>query len=167
MKIHCSNCDQRLDISDSLAGSAIECPTCQTNLIVPDLESSIMIEPKSSKSKLISKKIFRSFLVLNLSIIIILFFIISGEDLLNMVLASQSVAGLIAIIIIFLPKSKGTRTHLSWNGLVALAVPLCMLFIGAFISEVFLGNRVGTVWAISGFYVGVIPANLFSFYKLQ
>ena len=38
MKIPCSNCNQRLEIPDELAGQTIECPACNARLAVPTLE---------------------------------------------------------------------------------------------------------------------------------
>jgi hypothetical protein len=35
MKIPCSNCNQRLEIPDELAGQTIECPACNASLAVP------------------------------------------------------------------------------------------------------------------------------------
>ena len=35
MKIHCSGCNQRLDIPEELAGQTIECPACKASLAVP------------------------------------------------------------------------------------------------------------------------------------
>ena len=37
MKIPCSNCNQRLEIPDELAGQTIECPACNASLAVPSL----------------------------------------------------------------------------------------------------------------------------------
>ena len=38
MKIPCSNCNQRLEIHEELAGQTIECPACNASLAVPVLE---------------------------------------------------------------------------------------------------------------------------------
>ena len=35
MKIPCSNCNQRLEIPEELAGQTIECPACNASLAVP------------------------------------------------------------------------------------------------------------------------------------
>jgi len=64
MKIPCSNCNQRLEIPEELAGQTIECPTCNTSLVVPSIEvpppatPQISITPsvKSSPSAPKSKK---------------------------------------------------------------------------------------------------------------
>ena len=37
MKIPCSNCNQRLEIPEELAGQTIECPACNASLTVPSL----------------------------------------------------------------------------------------------------------------------------------
>ena len=37
MKIPCSNCNQRLEIPEELAGQTIECPACKASLAVPPL----------------------------------------------------------------------------------------------------------------------------------
>ena len=37
MKILCSNCNQRLEIPEELAGQTIECPACKASLAVPPL----------------------------------------------------------------------------------------------------------------------------------
>ncbi|MDB4794929.1 ankyrin repeat domain-containing protein [bacterium] len=37
MKIPCSNCNQRLEIPEELAGQAIECPACNASLAVPTM----------------------------------------------------------------------------------------------------------------------------------
>ena len=37
MKIPCSNCNQRLEIPEELAGQTIECPACNASLTVPTL----------------------------------------------------------------------------------------------------------------------------------
>ena len=41
MKIPCSNCNQRLDIPEELAGQAIECPACNASLAVPKSGSNL------------------------------------------------------------------------------------------------------------------------------
>ena len=38
MKIPCSNCNQRLEIPEELAGQTIECPACKASLTVPSLQ---------------------------------------------------------------------------------------------------------------------------------
>jgi hypothetical protein len=38
MKIPCSNCNQRLEIPEELAGQTIECPSCKASLAVPAIE---------------------------------------------------------------------------------------------------------------------------------
>ena len=38
MKIPCSNCNQRLEIPEELAGQTIECPACNASLAVPSIE---------------------------------------------------------------------------------------------------------------------------------
>ena len=38
MKIPCSNCNQRLEIPEELAGQTIECPACKASLAVPAIE---------------------------------------------------------------------------------------------------------------------------------
>ena len=38
MKIPCSNCNQRLEIPEELAGQTIECPECKASLAVPTLK---------------------------------------------------------------------------------------------------------------------------------
>ena len=38
MKIPCSNCNQRLEIPEELAGQTIECPACNASLAVPAIE---------------------------------------------------------------------------------------------------------------------------------
>ena len=38
MKINCSNCNQRLEIPEELAGQTIECPACNTSLVVASIE---------------------------------------------------------------------------------------------------------------------------------
>ena len=40
MKIPCSNCNQRLEIPEELAGQTIECPACNVSLAVPAIEAS-------------------------------------------------------------------------------------------------------------------------------
>ena len=37
MKVPCSNCNQRLEIPEELAGQTIECPACKASLTVPSL----------------------------------------------------------------------------------------------------------------------------------
>jgi len=167
MKIPCSNCDQRLEIPEELAGQTIECPSCKASLNVPSLDIATVTEPIGTQSKLTPQIVLRSFLLFNLLIIIAMFCFISGEALSNMVLVSQTIAGLVAILLICLPISIGQRANLFWKGLAALGGPLCLLFIGAFIAEIILGIRVGTDWAITAFYLGVIPFNLFAFYQLR
>ena len=39
MKIPCSNCNQKLEIPEELAGQTIECPACNTSLLVPASEA--------------------------------------------------------------------------------------------------------------------------------
>ncbi len=39
MKIPCSNCNQRLEIPEELAGQTIECPSCNSSLAVPATKS--------------------------------------------------------------------------------------------------------------------------------
>jgi len=39
MKIPCSNCNQRLEIPEELAGQTIDCPACNATLAVPALEA--------------------------------------------------------------------------------------------------------------------------------
>ena len=39
MKIPCSNCGQRLEIPEELAGQTIECPACNASLAVPSIEA--------------------------------------------------------------------------------------------------------------------------------
>jgi len=39
MKIPCSNCNQRLEIPEELAGQTIECPACNASLAVPAIEA--------------------------------------------------------------------------------------------------------------------------------
>lgn len=39
MKIPCSNCNQKLEIPEELAGQTIECPACNTSLLVPRPEA--------------------------------------------------------------------------------------------------------------------------------
>jgi hypothetical protein len=39
MKTPCSNCNQRLEIPEELAGQTIECPACKASLIVPAIEA--------------------------------------------------------------------------------------------------------------------------------
>ena len=39
MKIPCSNCNQRLEIPDELAGQTINCPACNTSLTVPAMDA--------------------------------------------------------------------------------------------------------------------------------
>ncbi len=38
MKTPCSNCNQRLEIPEELAGQTIECPACKASLTVPSLQ---------------------------------------------------------------------------------------------------------------------------------
>ena len=40
MKIPCSNCNQRLEIPEELAGQTIECPACKASLAVPVIDAS-------------------------------------------------------------------------------------------------------------------------------
>ena len=52
MKIPCSNCNQRLEISDELAGQTIECPACSTSLVVPvEIPSPVQSNLKLSTDK--------------------------------------------------------------------------------------------------------------------
>ena len=41
MKIPCSNCNQRLEIPEELAGQTIECPACKASLSVPESASNL------------------------------------------------------------------------------------------------------------------------------
>jgi hypothetical protein len=57
MKIPCSNCNQRLEIPDELAGQTIECPSCNASLAVPppapaQVQESAPQAASSKKSKL-------------------------------------------------------------------------------------------------------------------
>ncbi len=51
MKIPCSNCNQRLEIPEELAGQTIECPACNASLTVPALEPTQPPTPKIRLSK--------------------------------------------------------------------------------------------------------------------
>ena len=51
MKIPCSNCNQRLEIPEELAGQTIECPACNTSLTVPSPEPTAPPTPKIRISK--------------------------------------------------------------------------------------------------------------------
>ena len=51
MKIPCSNCNQRLEIPEELAGQTIECPACNASLAVPSLEPTAPPTPKIRISK--------------------------------------------------------------------------------------------------------------------
>ena len=51
MKIPCSNCNQRLEIPEELAGQTIECPACNASLAVPSLEPTAPPTPKIQLSK--------------------------------------------------------------------------------------------------------------------
>ena len=52
MKIPCSNCNQRLEIPDELAGQTIECPACSTSLVVPvEIPSPVQSNLKLSTDK--------------------------------------------------------------------------------------------------------------------
>ena len=44
MKIPCSNCNQRLEIPEELAGQTIECPACNASLAVPTLEATLQVQ---------------------------------------------------------------------------------------------------------------------------
>ncbi len=46
MKIPCSNCNQRLEIPDELAGQTIECPACNASLAVPSLAAPPSVTPQ-------------------------------------------------------------------------------------------------------------------------
>ncbi len=46
MKIPCSNCNQRLEIPDELAGQTIECPACNASLAVPSLAQTPSATPQ-------------------------------------------------------------------------------------------------------------------------
>ena len=48
MKIPCSNCGQRLEIPEELAGQTIECPACKASLAVPAIEAPPPATPKIS-----------------------------------------------------------------------------------------------------------------------
>ena len=48
MKIPCSNCNQRLEIPEELAGQTIECPACKASLAVPAIEAPPPATPKIS-----------------------------------------------------------------------------------------------------------------------
>ena len=46
MKIPCSNCNQRLEIAEELAGQTIDCPACNATLAVPALETPPSTTPR-------------------------------------------------------------------------------------------------------------------------
>jgi ankyrin repeat protein len=46
MKIPCSNCNQRLEIPEELAGQTIECPSCNASLAVPAIEAPPSTTPR-------------------------------------------------------------------------------------------------------------------------
>ena len=46
MKIPCSNCNQRLEIPEELAGQTIECPACNASLAVPSLAAPPSVTPQ-------------------------------------------------------------------------------------------------------------------------
>ena len=46
MKIPCSNCNQRLEIPEELAGQTIECPACKASLAVPSLAAPPPVTPQ-------------------------------------------------------------------------------------------------------------------------
>jgi hypothetical protein len=56
MKIPCSNCNQRLEIPEELAGQTIQCPACNASLAVPALTATpsatpqVQITPQQEKS---------------------------------------------------------------------------------------------------------------------
>ena len=50
MKIPCSNCNQRLEIPEELAGQTIECPACNATLAVPALETPPPAVPQVQES---------------------------------------------------------------------------------------------------------------------
>jgi DNA-directed RNA polymerase subunit RPC12/RpoP len=39
MKIYCPNCSQKLELMQNAAGQIINCPTCESDIIIPDFES--------------------------------------------------------------------------------------------------------------------------------
>ena len=39
MKINCPNCSQKLELMQNAAGQIINCPTCESDIIIPDFES--------------------------------------------------------------------------------------------------------------------------------
>ena len=50
MKIPCSNCNQRLEIPEELAGQTIDCPACNATLAVPALETPPPAVPQVQES---------------------------------------------------------------------------------------------------------------------
>ena len=46
MKTPCSNCNQRLEIPEELAGQTIECPSCNASLAVPAIEAPPSTTPR-------------------------------------------------------------------------------------------------------------------------
>ena len=55
MKIPCSNCNQRLEIPEELAGQTIECPACNASLAVPSLAAPQPATPQVQVTKEMKK----------------------------------------------------------------------------------------------------------------
>lgn len=53
MKTLCTNCDQRLDIPEELAGRTVECPVCNTSLVVPEMPAtqSLISQVQATESR--------------------------------------------------------------------------------------------------------------------
>jgi len=50
MKIPCSNCNQRLEISEEFAGQTLECPACNASLSAPAMRSNPAMSPLKTQS---------------------------------------------------------------------------------------------------------------------
>ncbi|MDP7051115.1 MAG: hypothetical protein QF600_04255 [Verrucomicrobiota bacterium] len=60
MKTPCSNCNQRLEIPEELAGQSIECPACKATLTVPSAVNELTPTPSVKTPKPGTKKKKRS-----------------------------------------------------------------------------------------------------------
>ena len=54
MKIPCPNCNQRLDIPEELSGQTIECPACNSSIIISDSDT-LVPEQNDADTDKISK----------------------------------------------------------------------------------------------------------------
>ena len=52
MRIPCSNCNQRLEIPEELAGHTIECPACNASLAMPAIAAPTSVPAQVQESAL-------------------------------------------------------------------------------------------------------------------